>query len=127
MRLWDLYSKLLTPTQQEITNLYFNLDLTVSEIAETKGVSRQAVSECLATCKSQLSDYEEKMRFSETLRKQDLHLSFFMTDVSRWAEGFLKLHPEYAADIAVLQGLADRDYESEIRSALSAEKKIKEK
>ncbi len=45
MRLWDIYNGLLTLTQQEITNLYFNLDLTVSEIAEEKGISRQAVSE----------------------------------------------------------------------------------
>ena len=36
MRLWDIYNGLLTPTQQELTNLYFNLDLTVSEIADEK-------------------------------------------------------------------------------------------
>ena len=45
MRLWDLYGGLLTENQREITGLYFNLDLTVSEIAEQKGISRQGVSE----------------------------------------------------------------------------------
>ena len=35
-RLWDVYSPLLTPTQREITDMFFNLDLTVSEIAEQK-------------------------------------------------------------------------------------------
>ena len=63
MRLWDLYGKLLTPNQQEITDMYFNLDLTVSEIAKVKGVSRQAVSECLKGCKIQLEEYEEKLHF----------------------------------------------------------------
>ena len=41
LRLWDLYSPLLTPTQREITDLYFNYDLSLGEIAEQKGVSRQ--------------------------------------------------------------------------------------
>lgn len=67
--LWDVYSGLLTETQQEVTNLYFNLDLTVSEIAKEKGVSRQAVSECLKGCKVQLEEYEGKLHFYERVRK----------------------------------------------------------
>ena len=57
MRLWDLYGALLTPTQQDITDMYFNLDLTVSEIAEQKGVSRQSVSDCLAVCRRELGSF----------------------------------------------------------------------
>ena len=67
--LWDVYSGLLTETQQEITDMYFNLDLTVSEIAKVKGVSRQAVSECLKGCKIQLEEYEEKLHFLKRMRK----------------------------------------------------------
>lgn len=59
--LWDIYRGLLTSTQSEITDMYLNMDLTVSEIAEQKGVSRQAVSECLKGCKQQLEEYEEKL------------------------------------------------------------------
>lgn len=59
--LWDIYRGLLTPTQSGITDMYLNMDLTVSEIAEQKGVSRQAVSECLKGCKKQLEEYEEKL------------------------------------------------------------------
>ena len=40
--LWDTYRGLLTPTQREITDMYFELDLTVSEIAEQKGVSSRS-------------------------------------------------------------------------------------
>ena len=58
LRLWDIYSALLTPTQREITDMYFNLDLTVSEIAEQKGISRQGVSECLSSARRQLEEYE---------------------------------------------------------------------
>ena len=65
--LWDAYNGLLTQTQQEITDLYFNLDLTVSEIAAEKNVSRQAVSECLKGCKKQLEEYEDKLHFCAKL------------------------------------------------------------
>ena len=67
MRLWDTYSPLLTKTQQEITNLYFNCDLSLGEIAEQKGVSRQSVSDCLQKCRKQLETYEEKLGFIKSI------------------------------------------------------------
>ena len=118
MRLWDLYGKLLTPTQQEITDMYFNLDLTVSEIAEQKGISRQGVSECLALCKKQLAEYDDKLKHDKLLAEGDLFTSFMMTDVGRWAEKFLSLHPEYAADIEELTAILDNDYSDEIAAGL---------
>ena len=69
LQLWDLYSPLLTQTQREITSLYFNYDLSLGEIAEQKGVSRQSVSDCLNKCRKQLESYEEKLGFSKTLRQ----------------------------------------------------------
>lgn len=69
-RLLDLYSPLLTATQREITDLYFNYDLSLAEIAEQKGVSRQSVSDCLNKSRKQLESYEEKLGFARTL--QDL-------------------------------------------------------
>lgn len=118
MRLWDLYGKLLTPTQQEITDMYFNLDLTVSEIAEQKGISRQGVSECLNLCKKQLKEYDDKLQHDRLLSEGDLLTSFMMTDVGIWAEKFLKAHPEYAEDIAQLIAILDKDYSEEIADGL---------
>ena len=118
MRLWDLYGKLLTPTQQEITDMYFNLDLTVSEIAEQKGISRQGVSECLNLCKKQLKEYDDKLKHDKMLTESDLFTSLICTDVERWAERFLALHPEYAADIANLKAILDKDYTQEIADYL---------
>ena len=119
MRLWDLYHGILTPTQQEI-----NLDLTLSEIAESKGISRQGVSECLNKCKKQLEEYEKKLCFSQMLTAADLHSSFLVSDVGRWAEEFLKLHPEYAEDIAKLSDILNRDYNIEVRSAINKINKV---
>ena len=67
VRLWDTYSPLLTTKQREISDLYFNYDLSLGEIAEQKSVSRQSVSDCLQKCKKQLEKYEEKLGFLQTL------------------------------------------------------------
>lgn len=119
MRLWDIYNGLLTPTQQEITNLYFNLDLTVSEIAEEKGVSRQAVSECLKTCKNQLEEYDGKLKFDRALHEVCLDASFRMTDIGRWAERFKTAHPEFSAEIEEVIKIISRDYSVEVEKALN--------
>lgn len=98
MRLWDLYGGLLTENQREICKMYFELDLTVSEIAEQKGISRQGVSECLALCKRQLSEYEGILLHGKIL-----------DGVALWADRFLQLHPEYAADIDKLTAILEKE------------------
>ena len=84
LRLWDLYSPLLTKTQREITDLYFNYDLSLAEIAEAKGVSRQSVSDCLAKCRKQFEEYENKLGFIGALDELSNEYSAYMTTVSRW-------------------------------------------
>ena len=86
LRLWDLYSPLLTQTQREITDLYFNYDLSLAEIAEQKGVSRQSVSDCLNKCRKQLEAYDEKLHFTKLLDDGDRAFSAYITTVSRWIQ-----------------------------------------
>lgn len=101
MRLWDIYGKLLTPTQREITDMYLNLDLTVSEIAEQKGISRQGVSECLGLCKAQLGDYEQKLGCARVWEER----RSLAAEVEAWADDFSRSHPSCAEEIAVLRGI----------------------
>ncbi len=84
LRLWDLYSPLLTATQREITDLYFNYDLSLGEIAGQKGVSRQSVYDCLQKCRKQLEGYEKKLGFSKLLQMQDLEYSAYTSEVEGW-------------------------------------------
>ena len=74
LRLWDLYSPLLTATQREITDLYFNYDLSLGEIAEQKGVSRQSVSDCLNKSRKQLETYEQKLGFLKTMAEMQAQI-----------------------------------------------------
>ena len=93
LRLWDLYSPLLTATQREITDLYFNYDLSLGEIAEQKGVSRQSVSDCLQKCRKQLEQYEEKLGFMKALDELSREYSAYMTAVNRFIDGEKKNFP----------------------------------
>ena len=101
--LWDVYSGLLTETQQEITNLYFNLDLTVSEIAKEKGISRQAVSECLKGCKLQLEEYENKLHIFARLQKSGLEISTVIDEAKVWADKFSAQHADCGKEIEELK------------------------
>jgi len=105
LRLWDLYSPLLTPTQREITDLYFNYDLSLGEIAEQKGVSRQSVSDCLGKCRKQLEKYEQRLGFSKALTDLSREYSAYMTEVER----FINANGEGASKekIAALKGKLD--------------------
>ena len=81
LRLLDQYSPLLTATQREITDLYFNYDLSLGEIAEEKGVSRQSVSDCLQKCRKQLEKYEEKLTALPSLQFEDYVREIFSNTV----------------------------------------------
>ena len=107
LRLWDLYSPLLTPTQKEITDLYFNYDLSLGEIAEQKGVSRQSVSDCLHKCRKQLERYDEKLKFDQTLTDLSREYSAYMTAVLRWRKAQETAHPEWKEDLQALKTALD--------------------
>ena len=68
--LYDFYGRLLTVHQQRIyEDVVFN-DLSLSEIAENEGISRQGVSDLIKRCNKALVSYEEKLglikKFDET-------------------------------------------------------------
>ena len=54
--LYDYYGELLTEKQRTCFDLYYNQDLSLSEIAEDLGVTRQGVHDTLARAEAQLRD-----------------------------------------------------------------------
>ena len=111
LQLWDMYSPLLTETQKEITDLYFNYDLSLGEIAEQKGVSRQSVSDCLQKSRKQMEKYEEKLGFLKTLNGLSMEYSSYMTTVLRWTEKMKESRPETADELAELDKALDKVHE----------------
>ena len=64
--LLELYGNLLTQKQFTLLDDYYNNDLSLSEIAENEGITRQAVRD------NKLFEYEEKLKIMEkTLKNQE--------------------------------------------------------
>lgn len=58
--LFDYYGDLLTQKQQICFDLYYNQDLSLGEIAQETGVSRQCVHDSIARAESALRTMEQK-------------------------------------------------------------------
>lgn len=59
--LYDFYGALLTPKQAALMELYFGQDLSLGEIAEEEGITRQAVRDHLLRAERQLMAFEEAL------------------------------------------------------------------
>ena len=70
--LFDLYGDLLTDHQRDIFGDLVNNDMSLSEIAEAYGISRQGVHDVIKRCDKQLEAYESKLHLLEKqLSKED--------------------------------------------------------
>ena len=67
--LFDLYGSLLTKKEQEIFKLYYEEDLSLSEISENLHISRSAISKTLKIGENKLISFEEKIK-KLTLKKE---------------------------------------------------------
>jgi len=59
--LYDFYGELLTDKQKELFDLYYNEDLSLAEIAEHAGISRQGVRDAIVRSETILRDTEDKL------------------------------------------------------------------
>ena len=63
--LYDFYGELLTSHQQEIYESIIFQDLSLSEVAELHGISRQGVHDLVRRCDKLLEGYENKLHLVE--------------------------------------------------------------
>ena len=63
--LLDLYGGLLTEKQRLFLDFYYNDDLSLAEIAENEGITRQGVYDIVKRAKDQLIKFEEKLLLNE--------------------------------------------------------------
>lgn len=59
--LFDFYGELLSEKKREAASLYFNEDLSLSEIAEHMGITRQGVGDLIRRSESELYSFENKL------------------------------------------------------------------
>ena len=98
--LFDFYGETLTEKQRELFDLYYNEDLSLAEIAENYGITRQGVRDSIKRAEHALREMEEKLglvaryggteRCAEELSRQVALLAALNAD---------KLHSREAEDI----------------------------
>ena len=76
--LMDFYGSLLTQKQSEILQLYYNDDLSLSEIAELNKTSRQATYDLIKRCYKQLLSYESKLNLLQKSIKREKEIINFL-------------------------------------------------
>lgn len=67
--LLDCYGDLLTEHQRSVMELYYCEDLSLAEIGEPLGITRQAVRSLIKRTEDILIKYEEKLGFADRLEK----------------------------------------------------------
>ena len=73
--LFDFYGQLLTKKQQEIMKMFYGEDLSLSEIAQEYGISRQAVYDLLKRTEKILEGYEDKLRLVDKFKQQSRRIT----------------------------------------------------
>jgi len=72
--LFDFFGDMLTEKQREYFDLYHNEDLSLSEIAEKAGISRQGVYDIIARAEKTLVDIEQKTGIVKKWRENRIEL-----------------------------------------------------
>lgn len=67
----DIYGYMLTDKQKEALELYYFEDLSLAEIAENLGITRQGVRDSIKRGEETLFDFEEKLGYLKKIRKYD--------------------------------------------------------
>lgn len=84
--LFDFYGDMLTERQREFYDLYYNEDLSLSEIAENYGISRQGVRDVIVRAEATLTELEDKtgiIRRFHVMQDQLKNVQRAFTDISQ--------------------------------------------
>ncbi|MFR2534598.1 MAG: putative DNA-binding protein [Clostridia bacterium] len=81
--LCEIYGKLLTQKQLEVLTDYYNNDLSLSEIAQNNGITRQAVRDIIKKGENKLFELEEKLLFMEKMMEQEKCLQEVLNELSK--------------------------------------------
>ena len=84
--LYDFFGDMLTDRQKEFYDLYYNEDLSLSEIAENYGISRQGVRDVIVRAEATLTELEEKTGIIKRFHKMQEELAAMESTVDGIAQ-----------------------------------------
>ena len=71
--LLDFYGDVLTERKKEVLDMYYNEDLSLAEIAEQIGISRQGVRDLIKKAEEEIFFLEEKLGLAQKMSALRLH------------------------------------------------------
>ena len=80
--LFDIYGEMLTEKQRDFITYYYDDDLSLAEIAENEGITRQGVRDAIKRAEALLFDMESKLKFSKKLEK----INSGLAEISKYAD-----------------------------------------
>ena len=69
--LLELYGELLTDKQYSVIDKYYNMDLSLSEIAQEDKITRQAVRDNIKKAEEKLEFFENKLKLYKNFKRED--------------------------------------------------------
>ena len=72
--LLDFYGEILSQRKQSVLSMYYNDDMSLAEIADEIGISRQGVRDLIKKAEEELVFFEEKLGLYKTFREAQAHL-----------------------------------------------------
>lgn len=79
----EIYGNLLTEKQLNILDDYYNMDLSLSEIAENNQITRQAVRDIIKKGEKKLFEFEEKLLVMKKMLKQEKQISNILSELTQ--------------------------------------------
>ena len=77
--LLDFYGDVLTDKQKDVIDLYYNQDLSLAEIADEVGISRQGVRDSIKKAEEELNFYEQKLHLAQRFGEAGEHAAALRT------------------------------------------------
>lgn len=84
--LLEIYGRMLTEKQRSVMELYYWEDLSLGEIAQDQGITRQAVRDSIKRSEQLLEDFESRLMLAEKITKCRKNCA----DICGYAESFKK-------------------------------------
>ena len=101
--LFDIYGELLSDTQKEMFDLYYNDDLSLSEVAENTGITRQGVRDSIKRSEEILLSYEKKLGLAA--RMETIHTK--SVEAEKLLLRLKEKYPQASEDLDGISALLD--------------------
>lgn len=88
--LLDIYGSALSDRQRDVLDLYYNDDLSLAEVADNTGITRQGVRDALKKGEAELFLLEEKLGFFEKTKRLRALSDGIRTVAERYDDSELK-------------------------------------